>query len=75
MNDDLVAKKFALYMREADGDGLDELDQFPVMLSSNILTQTVCTTSNKLAAQTQPRPGKHPDVTSCSWQPPLSVCE
>lgn len=64
MNDDLVAKKFALYMREADGDGLDELDQFPVMLSSNILTQTVCTTSNKLAAQTQPRPGKHPDVTS-----------
>uniref|UniRef100_A0A671U2Z6 RNA helicase n=1 Tax=Sparus aurata TaxID=8175 RepID=A0A671U2Z6_SPAAU len=56
VNDDLVAKKFALYMREADGDGLDELDQFPVMLSSNILTQTVCTTSNKLAAQTQPRP-------------------
>ncbi|XP_073327464.1 putative ATP-dependent RNA helicase TDRD12 [Pagrus major] len=57
VNDDLVAKKFALYIREsADGGGLDEVDQFPVMLSSNILTQTVCTTSNKLAAQTQPPP-------------------
>ncbi|KAM8751496.1 putative ATP-dependent RNA helicase TDRD12 [Acanthopagrus schlegelii] len=57
VNDDLVAKKFAVYIGEsADGGGLDELDQVPVMLSSNILTQTVCTTSNKLAAQTQPPP-------------------
>lgn len=62
MNDDLVAKKFAVYIGEsADGGGLDELDQVPVMLSSNILTQTVYTTSNKLAAQTQPPPGKHTD--------------
>ncbi|XP_044049258.1 putative ATP-dependent RNA helicase TDRD12 isoform X2 [Siniperca chuatsi] len=57
VNDDLVAKKFAYYIREsADGGGLDEVDQFPVMLSSSILTQTVCATSNKPTAQTQPPP-------------------
>ncbi len=70
-NDELVAKKFAYYIRESDdGGGLDEVDQFPVMLSSSILTlhspaRTVCTTSNNPTAQTQPPPGKHTDVTSC----------
>ncbi|XP_070686471.1 putative ATP-dependent RNA helicase TDRD12 [Pempheris klunzingeri] len=39
VNDDLVVKKFAYYIREsADGGGPGEVDQFPVMLSSNILT-------------------------------------
>ncbi|XP_070764009.1 putative ATP-dependent RNA helicase TDRD12 [Enoplosus armatus] len=53
VNDDLVAKKFAYYIREsADGSGLDEVDQFPIMLSSSIFHQTV---SNKLT-QTQPPP-------------------
>ncbi|XP_059190875.1 putative ATP-dependent RNA helicase TDRD12 [Centropristis striata] len=57
VNDDLVAKKFAYYSREAaDSGGLDEVDQHPVMLSSSILTQTVCTTPNKLKAQTQSPP-------------------
>lgn len=49
VNDDLVAKKFALY-----DNGLHEADQYPVMLSSSILTQT------------QPAPGKHAPVTSVS---------
>ncbi|KAM9351967.1 putative ATP-dependent RNA helicase TDRD12 [Symphorus nematophorus] len=57
VNDDLVAKKFALYIREsADGGRQDEVDNFPVMLSSSILTQNVCTISNKLTAQTQQHP-------------------
>lgn len=64
VNDDLVAKKFAYYIREsADSGGLDEMDQSPVMLSSSILTlhsptRTTCTTTNKPTAQTQPLPGK-----------------
>ncbi|XP_037622451.1 putative ATP-dependent RNA helicase TDRD12 isoform X4 [Sebastes umbrosus] len=57
VNDDLVAKKFAYYSREsADSGGLNEVDQYPVMLSSSILTQTVCTSSNKPTAQTTQPP-------------------
>ncbi|XP_067446784.1 putative ATP-dependent RNA helicase TDRD12 isoform X3 [Thunnus thynnus] len=57
VNDDLVAKKFAYYGREsADSSGLDEVDRYPVMLSSSILSQTVSTTSVKLPAQSPPRP-------------------
>ncbi|XP_029288889.1 putative ATP-dependent RNA helicase TDRD12 isoform X3 [Cottoperca gobio] len=57
VNDDLVAKKFAYYSREsADGGELNDFDKLPVMLSSSILTQTVCTSSNKPTAHTQPPP-------------------
>uniref|UniRef100_A0A3B4WLS7 RNA helicase n=1 Tax=Seriola lalandi dorsalis TaxID=1841481 RepID=A0A3B4WLS7_SERLL len=57
VNDDLVAKKFAYYSREsAENSGMDEVDRCPVMLSSNILTQTVSAISNTPAAQTQPAP-------------------
>ncbi|XP_039989883.1 putative ATP-dependent RNA helicase TDRD12 isoform X2 [Xiphias gladius] len=57
VNDDLVAKKFAYYSREStESSRLDEVDQFPVMLSSSILTQTVSTISNEPTAQTQPPP-------------------
>ncbi|XP_068458572.1 putative ATP-dependent RNA helicase TDRD12 isoform X2 [Clinocottus analis] len=53
VKDDLVAKKFAYY-----SGCLDEVDQIPVMLTSSILTQGVCSTSNKPTAQTtQPPPG------------------
>ncbi|XP_054475841.1 putative ATP-dependent RNA helicase TDRD12 isoform X2 [Anoplopoma fimbria] len=51
VNDDLVAKKFAYYIG-----GLDEVDRLPFMLSSSILTQTVCTTSIKPTAQTTQPP-------------------
>ncbi|XP_042352829.1 putative ATP-dependent RNA helicase TDRD12 [Plectropomus leopardus] len=65
VNDDLVAKKFAYYSRDlADSDVLDEMDKYPVMLPSSILTQTVCKTSNQRTAQTQAPPGKHTGVTS-----------
>nr|XP_033490636.1 putative ATP-dependent RNA helicase TDRD12 isoform X1 [Epinephelus lanceolatus]XP_033490637.1 putative ATP-dependent RNA helicase TDRD12 isoform X1 [Epinephelus lanceolatus] len=51
VNDDLVAKKFAYYSREsADNCGLEEVDQYPYMLPSSILTQT---DSKKSSAQTQ----------------------
>ncbi|KAG8012434.1 Pre-mRNA-processing ATP-dependent RNA helicase PRP5, partial [Nibea albiflora] len=57
VNDDLVAKKFAVYIsNSADDTWLDEVDQLPVMLNSSILNQTVCMTSNKLPAKTQPPP-------------------
>ncbi|KAM7003443.1 putative ATP-dependent RNA helicase TDRD12 [Tautogolabrus adspersus] len=62
VNDDLVVKKFAFYIREsADGAQLNEVDQCPVMLSSSILNQlspsrTLCTAANMLTAQTQPPP-------------------
>nr|XP_029133392.1 putative ATP-dependent RNA helicase TDRD12 isoform X1 [Labrus bergylta]XP_029133393.1 putative ATP-dependent RNA helicase TDRD12 isoform X1 [Labrus bergylta] len=62
VNDDLVVKKFAFYIREsADGGQLDEVDQCPVMLSSSILKQlspsrTLCTAANMPTAQTQPPP-------------------
>uniref|UniRef100_A0A3Q3EIQ7 RNA helicase n=1 Tax=Labrus bergylta TaxID=56723 RepID=A0A3Q3EIQ7_9LABR len=67
VNDDLVVKKFAFYIREsADGGQLDEVDQCPVMLSSSILKQlspsrTLCTAANMPTAQTQPPPGKRTD--------------
>ncbi|GAA6227719.1 putative ATP-dependent RNA helicase TDRD12 [Lates japonicus] len=57
VNDDLVAKKFAYYSRaSAESSSLDEVDRYPVMLSSSILTQTVSKTSNKSTARTQPPP-------------------
>lgn len=56
VNDDLVAKKFALYDRSPDDSGPHEADQYPIMLSSSILTQT------------QPAPGKHAPVTSVSGE-------
>ncbi|XP_010739316.3 putative ATP-dependent RNA helicase TDRD12 isoform X2 [Larimichthys crocea] len=57
VNDDLVAKKFAVYISKSAADTwLDEADQLPVMLNSSILNQTVCMTSNKLPAKTQPPP-------------------
>ncbi|XP_029698138.1 putative ATP-dependent RNA helicase TDRD12 isoform X3 [Takifugu rubripes] len=46
VNDDLVAKKFALYNSQlAAGYELDEVDQEPVMLPASILKQTACTTT------------------------------
>ncbi|AWP07948.1 putative ATP-dependent RNA helicase TDRD12 [Scophthalmus maximus] len=58
VNDELVAKKFAYYIREsAESSELDEVDRLPIMLSSSILTQTVSITSNKLTAETPPSPG------------------
>ncbi|XP_069384015.1 putative ATP-dependent RNA helicase TDRD12 [Paralichthys olivaceus] len=71
VNDDLVAKKFAYYTREsAETSGLDEVDRFPIMLSSSILTQTASTTSRKPTTKIKP-----PAVTSeclaagraCDW--------
>ncbi|XP_072241434.1 putative ATP-dependent RNA helicase TDRD12 [Leuresthes tenuis] len=60
VNDDMVAKKFAYYSGTfADSGGLDAGDRSPVMLSSNILTQT---SPNKLTAQPQ-----QPPVTSESF--------
>lgn len=60
MNDDLVAKKFALYDSQlSDNDGLDEADQEPIMLSSSILRRQKCMITKNLTAQTQPLPGKH----------------
>ncbi|XP_034443256.1 putative ATP-dependent RNA helicase TDRD12 [Hippoglossus hippoglossus] len=76
VNDDLVAKRFAYYTREsAESSGLDEVDRFPIMLSSSILTQSASTTSSKPTAVTQPPAGKHTDVTAsdrhqgraCDW--------
>ncbi|KAI3370727.1 hypothetical protein L3Q82_007106 [Scortum barcoo] len=58
-NDDLVAKRFAYYIRESgDGGGLDEADQFPIRLPSTILTlhSPTRTTLNKPTAQTHPPP-------------------
>ncbi|XP_024657245.1 uncharacterized protein LOC112433198 [Maylandia zebra] len=52
VNDDLVAKRFAYYSTKS-GDGLEEGDRLPVMLSYSILTQSV---SPKPTAQTQPPP-------------------
>ncbi|XP_005936446.1 putative ATP-dependent RNA helicase TDRD12 isoform X2 [Haplochromis burtoni] len=52
VNDDLVAKRFAYYSTKS-GDGLEEGDRLPVMLSYSILTQRV---SPKPTAQTQPPP-------------------
>lgn len=41
VNDDLVAKKFAVYDSQlAAGRQLDELEQQPLMLPSSLLTQT-----------------------------------
>nr|XP_019934149.1 PREDICTED: putative ATP-dependent RNA helicase TDRD12 [Paralichthys olivaceus] len=71
VNDDLVAKKFAYYTREsAETSGLDEVDRFPIMLSSSILTQTASITSRKPTKKIKP-----PAVTSeclaagraCDW--------
>ncbi|KAM4573429.1 putative ATP-dependent RNA helicase TDRD12 [Odontesthes bonariensis] len=63
MNDDMVAKKFAYYDGAfGDSGGLDAWDRSPVMLSSNILTQTSSTSPNKLPAQPQ-----QPPVTSQSF--------
>ncbi|XP_040894679.1 putative ATP-dependent RNA helicase TDRD12 [Toxotes jaculatrix] len=59
VNDDLVAKSFAYYSSEsAESSGLDEVDQYPVMLPSGILSQSVSTTSKTPTAQTKPPPGK-----------------
>lgn len=67
VNDELVAKKFAYYIREsAESSELDEVDRLPIMLSSSILTQTVSITSNKLTAETPPSPGTQKHVTVCS---------
>ncbi|XP_063333501.1 putative ATP-dependent RNA helicase TDRD12 [Pelmatolapia mariae] len=55
VNDDLVAKRFAYYSTKS-GDGLEEGDRLPVMLSYSILTQSVSPVSNKPTAQTQPPP-------------------
>lgn len=80
VNDDLVAKKFAVYISKSAADTwLDEVDQLPVMLNSSILNQTVCMTSNKLPAKTQPPPGKHTDshifkTYMDSMAVPLGVC-
>ncbi|XP_013884580.1 putative ATP-dependent RNA helicase TDRD12 [Austrofundulus limnaeus] len=55
VNDDLVAKKFAYYSRHpAYCNGLDGGDWLPVMLSSNILTQTSSRSSNRQMAETRP---------------------
>ncbi|XP_070829066.1 putative ATP-dependent RNA helicase TDRD12 [Chaetodon trifascialis] len=69
VNDDLVAKKFALYIRESagGGGGLDEVDQFPVMLYSGILNQTVCTSSNKPTAQSRPPPVMSHSLAAGDW--------
>ncbi|XP_074533971.1 putative ATP-dependent RNA helicase TDRD12 [Halichoeres trimaculatus] len=62
VNDDLVVKRFAVYIREsADNTRLDEVDQFPVMLSPGVLTQlspprTVCSASPERSEQTQTPP-------------------
>ncbi|XP_032378783.1 putative ATP-dependent RNA helicase TDRD12 [Etheostoma spectabile] len=65
VNDDLVTKKFAYYSREsADGNGLDEVDTHPVMLSFNVLTQTVGTTSKKPKAQSQLSPVMSQNLTA-----------
>lgn len=45
MNDDLVAKKFALYDSQlAAGYELEEVEQEPVMLPATVLTQSARTT-------------------------------
>ncbi|XP_076588920.1 putative ATP-dependent RNA helicase TDRD12 [Chaetodon auriga] len=68
VNDDLVAKKFALYIRESAGrGGLDEVDQIPVMLYSSILSQTVCTSSNKPRAQSRPPPVMSQSLAAGDW--------
>lgn len=60
MNDDLVAKKFALYDSQlSDNDGLDEAEQEPIMLSSSILRRKNCMITKNLTAHAQPLPGKH----------------
>ncbi|KAM6937847.1 putative ATP-dependent RNA helicase TDRD12 [Xenentodon cancila] len=54
VNDELVAKKFAYYSGDTAGSiSLDAGDRIPVMLYSNILTQTISTLSNKWTAQDQ----------------------
>ncbi|XP_045892826.1 putative ATP-dependent RNA helicase TDRD12 isoform X2 [Micropterus dolomieu] len=89
VNDDLVAKKFAYFIREsADSGWLDEVDRFPITVSSNILNQTVCTTSNKPTAQIQPPPVMSQGLAAAgtgdwlmaaptpeSQQPELKTCE
>ncbi|XP_041652126.1 putative ATP-dependent RNA helicase TDRD12 isoform X2 [Cheilinus undulatus] len=67
VNDDLVVKKFAFYIREsADGTQLDEVDEHPVMLSSSVLNQLSPsrTAANKLATQTLPSPVRSHDVAA-----------
>uniref|UniRef100_A0A3B5KA52 RNA helicase n=1 Tax=Takifugu rubripes TaxID=31033 RepID=A0A3B5KA52_TAKRU len=60
VNDDLVAKKFALYNSQlAAGYELDEVDQEPVMLPASILKQTACTTTRVAV------PGTHFLSASC----------
>uniref|UniRef100_A0A3P8NJR1 RNA helicase n=1 Tax=Astatotilapia calliptera TaxID=8154 RepID=A0A3P8NJR1_ASTCA len=61
VNDDLVAKRFAYYSTKS-GDGLEEGDRLPVMLSYSILTQSV---SPKPTAQTQPPPDQQSTVITC----------
>ncbi|XP_034540637.1 uncharacterized protein tdrd12 isoform X2 [Notolabrus celidotus] len=64
VNDDLVMKKFAFYIREsADGSLLDEADRFPVMLPSSILNQLSPSRSVCRAEHTQPSP-VYPSVMS-----------
>lgn len=75
VNDDLVAKRFAYYSTKS-GDGLEEGDRLPVMLSYSILTQSV---SNKPSAQTQPPPGKQIHelwltALSTCWFDPCLIC-
>uniref|UniRef100_A0A3Q2XDI4 RNA helicase n=1 Tax=Haplochromis burtoni TaxID=8153 RepID=A0A3Q2XDI4_HAPBU len=75
VNDDLVAKRFAYYSTKS-GDGLEEGDRLPVMLSYSILTQRV---SPKPTAQTQPPPGKQIyelwlTALSTCWFHPCLIC-
>lgn len=69
VNDDLVAKKFAVYDSQlAAGRELDELEQEPVMLPSSVLKQTASTSTSTAA------PGKHTHTLTGWLQTRLSFC-
>ncbi|KAM9753696.1 putative ATP-dependent RNA helicase TDRD12 [Menidia menidia] len=73
VNDDLVAKKFAYYRGTfSDDGGLDAGDRLPIMLSPNILTQTL---PNKLTSQhQQPCEFSSPTVTTESSDSEAGDC-
>ncbi|KAM3609762.1 uncharacterized protein V6R79_019935 [Siganus canaliculatus] len=66
MNDDLVAKKFALYVREAPdgGAGLDEADKHPLMLSSSVFA---CQSPSGRPAGPRPPPVMSQGFTAADW--------
>lgn len=62
MNDDLVAKKFALYDSQlAAGSELEEVEQEPVMLPATVLTQSARTTARA------PGKGANQEVVGSDW--------